>query len=468
MKTQLLASTLAVALAGTQLASQTTITAPSNSYKLEQDVQLGREAAQQARRELPILRDRQVTSFVEDLGRQLVNGIPGELRHDQFRYTFDVVNVREINAFALPGGPTFVNRGMLEAARNEGEVAGVLAHEISHVALRHGTAQASKATPYQIGSIAGAILGSIIGGGWGRVVSEGTQFGLGVSFLRYGREYERQADLLGAQIMARAGFDPRDMANMFRTIERQSGSGGPEWLSDHPNPANRYEAINREAQSLRVANPVRQSARFDQARNYLRTLPRAPTTEQAARRSSQGSVGTSGSVDSRPNGRVQAPSARYTQYNEGDRFTVSVPSNWREIGNNDSVMFAPNGAYGRANGHSVFTHGVEIGMARRDARNLQQATNLLIDNLSENNPNLTHGSGYQRITVNGRRALRTTLENVSEATGSRETIQLTTAQLPAGDLMYVIGVAPQDEFADYRPVFDRVVQSIRLNEVGIQ
>jgi hypothetical protein len=131
-------------------------------------------------------------------------------------------------------------------------------------------------------------------------------------------------------------------------------------------------------------------------------------------------------------------------------------------------MFAPNGAYGRANGHSVFTHGVEIGMARRDARNLQQATNLLIDNLSENNPNLTRGSGYQRITVNGRRALRTTLENVSEATGSRETIQLTTAQLPAGDLMYVIGVAPQDEFADYRPVFDRVVQSIRLNEVGIQ
>ena len=133
----------------------------------------------------------------------------------------------------------FVNRGMIEAAKTEGEVAGVMAHEISHVALRHGTAQASKATPYRIGQIAGGILGAIVGGTVGQVISQGTAFGLGTAFMKCGREYERQADIEGAQIMARAGYDPRDMASMFRTIEQQSGGSGPEWLSDHPNPGNR-------------------------------------------------------------------------------------------------------------------------------------------------------------------------------------------------------------------------------------
>src|SRR5262245_61817825 len=136
---------------------------------------MGLEAASQARRQLPLLRDDLVTSYVEDIGHRLVSAIPSNLEHREFRYSFEVVNVREINAFALPGGPMFVNRGMIEAARNEGEVAGVMAHELSHVILRHGTAQASKATKYEIGQVAGAILGSIIGGGWGQVVSQGTQ-----------------------------------------------------------------------------------------------------------------------------------------------------------------------------------------------------------------------------------------------------------------------------------------------------
>ena len=103
--------------------------------------------------------------------------IPAEFQHPEFRYTFDVVNVSDINAFALPGGPMFINRGMIEAAKNEGEVAGVLAHEISHVALRHGTAQAGKATPYQVGSILGQIAGAIIGGIAGPGHLAGMQFG---------------------------------------------------------------------------------------------------------------------------------------------------------------------------------------------------------------------------------------------------------------------------------------------------
>ena len=232
--------------------AQTKITPQTNSYSVADDVKLGQEAAAEAKKQLPMLDDNQVDEFVEDVGAELAAAIPDELRHTGFRYTFDVVNQKEINAFALPGGPLFFNRGMIEAAKTEAEMAGVMAHEIAHVALRHGTAQATKGQKFQIGALAGQILGAIVGGAAGSVISQGSQFGLGAYFLKYGREYEREADLMGAQIMARAGYDPREMANMFKTIQAEGGGGGPEWLSSHPDPGNRYDAIVQEASMLRV------------------------------------------------------------------------------------------------------------------------------------------------------------------------------------------------------------------------
>ncbi len=232
-------------------AAQTRIDPDANRFSPAQDVELGRRAAAEVRQKLPMSRDRQAENAVERIGARLVAAIPARLRQPQFRYTFQVVDRKDINAFALPGGPIFVNRGMLDAARNDGEVAGVIAHEISHVVLRHGTAQATKAQPFQLGAFAGQLLGSLLGGKTGAVFAQGSQIGLGTYFMKYSREYEREADLLGVQIMARAGYDPRHMANMFQTIERRSGGGGPEWLSDHPSPANRYAAINREAALVR-------------------------------------------------------------------------------------------------------------------------------------------------------------------------------------------------------------------------
>ena len=125
--------------------SQTKITVDKNKYTPAQDVQVGQEAAAQVRKELPLLKDELVDEWVDTVGARLVTAIPPEFAHKEFRYTFEVVNQKEINAFALPGGPMFLNRGMIEAAKTEAEVAGVMAHEISHVALRHGTAQATKA-----------------------------------------------------------------------------------------------------------------------------------------------------------------------------------------------------------------------------------------------------------------------------------------------------------------------------------
>jgi predicted Zn-dependent protease len=239
--------------------AQTRIDPDKNAFTPAQDVELGRRAAAELRQQVPIVRDGRSQAYVERIGRRLVAAVPARLQQPRFRYSFQVVDRDDINAFALPGGPIYVHRGMLEAARSDAEVAGVVAHEIAHVALRHGTAQATKGQKFQLGALAGQVIGSMIGGRTGTVIAQGSQIGIGTYFLKYSREYEREADLLGAQIMSRAGYDPRAMAEMFQTIARRGGNGGPEWLSDHPSPANRYEAIRREAALLRPRTTARAS-----------------------------------------------------------------------------------------------------------------------------------------------------------------------------------------------------------------
>ena len=455
MKRQITAAML-VAVATTVSLAQTKVTAPKNKYSVQDDVKLGREAAAEVTKQMPMLRDERVDGYVDRVGARLVQQIPSEFQHNGFRYTFDVVNLREINAFALPGGPMFAHRGMLEKARTEGEIAGVLAHEISHVALRHGTAQATKATPYQIGQIGSAILGAIIGGGWGEVVSQGGQIGFGAAFLRYSRDYEKQANILGAQIMARAGYDPRDMANMFRTIEKEGGNRGPEWMSNHPNPGNRAEYITREAQALRVTNPVRDTEEFRSVQDRLEQMAPAPTSEEVAR-AGAGNTNPRTNTGARPTGRVAAPSTRYTNYTPGNLFRLSVPSNWREMSSENSVTYAPEGA----SGDGVFTHGVQVGIMRNEQHSLEEATNELMAALAQSNPQLARSGNPTRGTLGGRQALRVQLANMSDITG-RERLLLYTAQMQDGTLFYLIGVAPEAEFGSYQSAIERVAGSVRF------
>src|SRR5258708_19503004 len=267
---------------------------------------------------------------------------------------------------------------MIEKAHNEGEIAGVMAHELSHVALRHGTAQQTKATPYAIGQIAGQIAGAIIGGRTGAIIAQGSQFGIGTYFMKFSREYERQADLLGSRIMAGAGYDPRDMANVFKTIQQESGPGGPQWMSDHPDPGNRYEYINREAQLLRVPpNPRRVTPEFQSVQSHLRTLSPAVSSEEVARNRNAGrTTPRARTPPTSPN--IPRPHSRSTTYNEGNLFRVSVPSNWRQLARTNNVTFAPDGAYGSVNGSSVFTHGTEIRLSRNESHDLQTASDQLI------------------------------------------------------------------------------------------
>ena len=448
-------------------AQGTNIDAPDNDFSISDDVRLGREAAAQVEARMPILPESgDVDDYVERVGRRLVNGIPREFRHSQFDYEFDVVNAREINAFALPGGPLYVNRGTIEAGGSEGELAGVMAHEIAHIALRHGTAQATEArsAKFQLPAIGGAILGAIIGGSVGSIISQGTQFGLSTYFLKYSREYEREADILGAQIMANAGYDPRDLANMFRRIESQGGSGGPEWLSSHPNPGDRYDRINREARLLNV-NPARatqDTAQFNRIQAELRRMPRAPSMQEIARNSS-GASGSRYPAESRIERRVAYPSRRYRTHTGGNLFSVRVPENWREFSDRDSVTFAPPGAYGVYQGESVFTHGAIVGIVNAQSRNLREASQRYVDALLQSNPYLRQQRGFRRERIDGRQALSTRLMGKSNVTGRREVVTVYTTMLPNGNVFYLIGVTPRDQSQVYNRAFRTMLQSLELN-----
>ena len=463
-RTVLTVLVFSLTLAG-PLSAQTKIVLPSNKYSVADDVKLGREASAEVRKELPMLNDNRVDEYVEDIGRKLVAAIPAEFRHADFQYSFDVVDQKEINAFALPGGPMYLNRGMIEAAKTEGEVAGVMAHEISHVALRHGTAQATKGQKFQIGSVLGQIAGAVIGGTAGSIIAQGSQFGLGAYFLKYGREYETQADILGAQILARAGYDPREMANMFKTIEAEGGRSGPEWLSSHPDPGNRYNSIIKESQSLRVQGNAN-SGQFASIRQRLGGMPPAYTAEQIAKGQAKsrtgntgGTIGTAGRTV-----RVDPPAAAYRTYQPGDFLRISVPSNWQQFGGQGGVTYAPTAGYFEQDGATAFTHGVQVGTLSGGSGNLQQDTNQLLQNFAKSNPNLRRETNYARDTIGGRQALTTRLTNVSEVTGQPESITLSTTRLRDNSILFVIGVAPQAEVSSYQETFRRVRQQMQLND----
>ena len=466
----MLLAALALLAQAPNASAQTRIKLHSNKYKVADDVQAGRQAAAQVEQQFPLVRDGEVEAYVESVGQRLVAAIPEEFQHPGFRYTFKVVNARDINAFALPGGPMYINRGMIEAARNEGEMAGVMAHEISHVALRHGTAQATKAQKYSILAGIGAIAGAVIGGAPGAIIGQGSQVAVGTYFLKFSREYETEADILGAQIMARAGYDPRDLANMFRTIQSQGGSGAPEFLSSHPNPTNRFERINQEAALLRVeAGGRRNSEEFAMIQQRLRSQGRAPSMEEIARSGRrypvEGGNYPSNYPEGNISGRVAYPSSRYRTFNGGNLFQLQYPDNWRELGESQSsVWFVPEGAYGQVQGQAVFTHGVNVGITQAQSNNLRQASDYFINSLAQGNRNLRARGNYQDGTIDGRRALAVNLSNVNEATGRTELLTIYTTLMRNGGLFYLITVAPQNDYSSFQNAFSNVRRSIRLND----
>src|SRR6185369_7448120 len=216
-----------------------------NLFSTQQDIDMGRQVSREAESQLQILHDRQATAYIDSLGQQLAAHAPGA----KYPYQFKIVNDKAINAFALPGGYVYVNRGAIEAADNEAQIAGVIAHEIGHVVLRHGTHQASTAYVAQAPL---AILGGVLGSNSvGSVLTQlGVSFATSSILLKYSRDAESQADLMGTQILHDTGYDPNAMIAFFEKIQRESKGRAIQFLSDHPNPDNRISNVQHEIQKL--------------------------------------------------------------------------------------------------------------------------------------------------------------------------------------------------------------------------
>jgi len=454
---------LVFTLVATTVVAQTKVTPPKNKYTPEQDVQIGREASDEVRKQYPIITDDQIEGYLDQLGDRLVAAAPPNLNLKQFQYSFTPVNLKDINAFALPGGPMFVNRGMIEAAGVEGEVAGVMAHELAHVLLRHGTANATKAQGFQIGALAGAIAGAVIGGGLGQVISQGSQFGLGTWMMKYSREYEKQADLLGAQIMARAGYDPRALARMFETIQKQGGSSPPQWLSSHPDPGNRTQYITQEAAQLRVG-PSPDDSGFARTRARFSTLPAARTMADVEKNPGNNGEGNRAPVAvGRIGDPVPAPARQYRTVRGGQLFQVSIPNNWTALASNSTVKYVPQNGYGQAGGQEVMTHGVELGVTRASSRDLRQATDTLIEGFVRGNQDMRVVGAQRSVRLSGRSAILTPLEGRS-VLGGVEHVDVYTTLLTDGNLFYHLSVAPDRDIDAYSVAFNRVARSIKLND----
>jgi len=457
-----------------------------NLFTVSQDIEIGKQSAIEAEKQLRLLNDRNTDRYVNRIVARLASYAPGA----KYPYQIKVVNASEVNAFALPGGPMYVNRGLLETARNEAELAGALAHEMSHVALRHGTHQASKAYLAQSGL---GILGGLLGKSTStsKVVNAIGGVGLNVAFLKFSRDDEYQADLVGAQIMAKAGYSPLAMASLFELLRSQQSSNPgkvEQFLSDHPSSADREARIRQQAATL-ASGQTSVLGGFDATRARLRGLP-APSSQQVVAQSN-----ISPSLDTLAGGqvvaRVDPPSSRFLRFEHpAGFFTIDYPDNWNAYPSGLAVSLAPEGGViTRSDGRQAMLYGVIVnhytpfgGAEDRWRGNLQRnyvpfedrtrpraaledATDDLVSTILSSNPYLSAEAGPARAErIDAAPGFSVLLAGISPVTGEEERVMVHTRGLPDGHVIYALFTVPGRDYATMQQTFARMLRTLTVND----
>ncbi|HYV20875.1 MAG TPA: M48 family metallopeptidase [Verrucomicrobiae bacterium] len=492
-----------VLVAGSTAVAETRIKPGFNLFSVQQDVEIGRQSAEEAERQLPILNSPAAQDYLTAVGKRLAAAAPGA----KYPYQFKIVNTSDINAFALPGGFMYVNRGLIEAAKSEGQLAGVMAHEMGHVALRHGTNQASKAYLGQMGL---GVMSGLLGRNsdtTAKAIGAVGGFGLNTLFLKFSRTDESQADVVGAQMMAHAGYDPQDMVSFFEMLNAQQKKEPGKvarFFSSHPPPADRAARIRDEMRELSV-RPTAPVGGFRQARAELQGLPAAKSMQEIAQATPSPTPGPApDSTTGRRGGvtevRVERPSATYRTFEQrAGFFRIDVPDNWvaHEPANGYGVTLAPEGGlvdsghqekslvYGVIVNHydpidrdvdrfgNRGSTGFGPAFIERDGRlvsgtHLAQATDDLVAQILRSNPNLETVPGSQRTdTISGSAALSLVLSGRSPITGDEERVTLFTRELTDDDVIYAMVIAPGRDYHQLSGTFNHMLDSLDVNDRAV-
>ena len=444
---------------------------PGLAAPRDQQIQLGQKAVAEIYKQMPILPDSDPLSrYVQSLGARLQQVIPQQYN---WPYSFHVVQQKEINAFALPGGPIFVNVGTINAAANEAELAGVISHEMAHVYMQHSVKQMQKSAGANAISGIGQILGAIVGGPLGALASIGGQLGGGLLTMRFSRADEAQADAVGAIIMYKADYNPVRLAQFFQKLESQDQGAGPQFLSDHPNPGNRVAAVQKEVQNWPSKRFQDNSAEFQTAHaESLRV--RAYTAQQIAQMAKTGQIrNTSGpgrAPANEPMGRTSTnevmPSGGFQPFDGA--FSLEYPSNWKpsQDQQNGSVLFAPPAGISQ----SGIAYGALISQFQpQNANSLDDATQQLISSLQQQNQGMRVAGKPQTVRVNGITGRSVDLLSqspISDPNGQpmQERDWLVAIPDSNGNLVSLVFIAPERDFVQLRPTYEQMLRSFHLNQ----
>jgi len=424
-----------------------------NLFSKDQDIQLGKESAAQVEKQMTVMKDAVLTDYINKLGMKIAS----QPQADKYPYSFKMVLEPTINAFALPGGPSFVHTGLISAADNEAQLVGVLAHELSHVALRHGTNQASKANLIQLPAmLAGAVMGGSL---LGQLAQVGVGLGANSVLLKFSRGAERDADLLGAQMMSQAGYNPIEMARFFEKLEAQGGSKIPQFLSDHPNPGNRVKAVEDEIRLMPQRTYNADTGQFEQMKARVTGLKYPTKTQTQGQLGAAQGAAPGAPADVRPTGQLRD----YTS----SHYSMSYPDTWETFGDQSTpaVTIAPKSAVVQTRNGTQIGYGVMVSYYPLPGASagLQKDTQALIQQLQKNNSSMKTSSASRRVQVGGQPGLVTTMYSASPYEGQREVDMLVTVSRPEG-LFYTVYIAPDTEFSKVQKVYEDMLKSIRFRQ----
>lgn len=443
-------------------AKQIEVKVQRTSLTRDQELQLGKEAATQVEREMEVVQNPEIESWLNQIGQRLAK----TPQSNAYPYYFKLVNEDSINAFALPGGPMYVHTGLIKVATSEGEVAGVLAHEMSHVALRHGAAQLGKQQTWgTLFGLAGAALGAATAGPDGecgmlcQIGELGTGIGASSVLMKFSRGFERDADLNGARMMASAGYDPIQLPKFFETLEAKMGTAAEPrglslWMSSHPATGSRIEYVSQDIQFYPRRDYTAGTGSFPRVKHAVAALPPPkpkPGTLILAKKDAP-------SRSNLPPG--------FKDY-QANGFAIAYPGDWQagQAQAGSSLYLVPKGGAVKGQNGTELLYGamVDYYVPRAGAApgNPGAATKEFVDSLRQADSNMRTYSP-EPVQVAGKPGLRTKLTSkTSLERESDQVIYLYTVARDAG-LWYIALAAPPSRLDDFEPLFRQILGTVQF------